>query len=69
MCEKNLKNGNKISFITGGGLSVMTAWLKSAFELGAKTSGMAMLLPHETKEQQLQYCDRNTSFIFNTFPI
>ncbi len=68
ICAKRiLKNGNKISFITGGGPSVMTAWLKPAFELGAKTSGMAMLLPHETKEQQLQYCDRSTSFIFDTF--
>ncbi len=68
ICAKRiLEKGSDISFITGGGPSVMTAWLKPAFELGAKTSGMAMLLPHETIEQQLQYCDKNTSFIFDTF--
>lgn len=65
--ERILQNGKNISFITGGGPSVMTAWLKPAFEAGAKTSGMAMLLPHETREQQLQYCNKDTSFIFDTF--
>lgn len=68
LCAKRILEKNKdISFITGGGPSVMTAWLKPAYKLGAKTSGMAMLLPHETREQQLQYCDKDTSFIFDTF--
>ncbi len=68
ICARRILEKNKdISFITGGGPSIMTAWLKPAFHLGAKTSGMAMLLPHETIEQQLQYCDKNTSFIFDNF--
>lgn len=65
--ERAVKEHKDISFITGGGPSVMTAWLKGAYEAGAQTAGMAMLLPHERKEDQLKYCDLKVSHVFDTF--
>jgi uncharacterized protein (TIGR00730 family) len=68
-CALKVKEENrKISFITGGGPSIMTAWLKGAYEVGGvQTACMAMLLPHERKEDQLKYCDLSVSNVFNTF--
>jgi len=68
VCAKKILSEKKnISFITGGGPSVMTAWLKPAYELGAQTGGMALLLPHEKEEDQLKFCNRETSCILQTF--
>lgn len=68
LCAKRvLEKGKNISFITGGGPSVMTAWLEPAYKLGAPTGGMALVLPHEKEEDQLKFCDKNTSCIFKTF--
>ena len=62
------KEDRKVSFITGGGPSIMTAWLKGAYEVGGvQTAGMAMLLPHERKEDQLKFCDLKISNVFDTF--
>ena len=68
LCAKRVLEKKKdISFITGGGPSVMTAWLEQAYKVGAKTGGMALLLPHERAEDQLKFCDKNTSCILETF--
>lgn len=68
-CAMKVKDEErKVSFITGGGPSIMTAWLKGAYEVGGvQTAGMAMLLPHEKKEDQLKYCDLRVSNVFDTF--
>ena len=48
LCAKRiLEKGKKISFITGGGPSVMTAWLKGANSKGLKTSRLSMQLMKE----------------------
>ena len=48
LCAKRiLEKGKKISFITGGGPSVMTAWLKGAHREGIQTSGLFMQLMKE----------------------
>lgn len=48
LCAKRiLEKGKKISFITGGGPSVMTAWLKGAYREGIQTSGLFMQLMKE----------------------
>lgn len=60
-------NDKAISFITGGGPSVMTAWLELPHKLEAHTGAMALELPHEKKEDQLKYCNHKTSFMFKTF--
>lgn len=67
-CAKHvLENEKKTSFITGGGPSVMTAWLEMPHKLGAETGAMALKLPHETKDQQMKFCDPDTSHCFQTF--
>lgn len=65
--ERVAQKNKKISFITGGGPSVMTAWLQGAYGKNVQTSGMALLLPHEQGEDQLKFCDKNISNIFSTF--
>jgi len=68
LCAKRiLAKGKNISFITGGGPSVMTAWLKPAYELGASTGGMALVLPHEREEDRLKFCNQETSCVLETF--
>jgi uncharacterized protein (TIGR00730 family) len=68
LCAKRvLEKKKRISFITGGGPSVMAAWLKGAFEEGAPTSGITLILPHETSKDILQFCDKETSCIMSTF--
>lgn len=68
LCAKRIQEkGKNISFITGGGPSVMTAWLEPAYKLGAQTSGIALLLPHEKEEDQLKFCNKETSCIMETF--
>lgn len=62
-----IENKKPISFITGGGPSVMTAWLELPHKVGADTGAMALELPFETKDTQMQYCNPKTSFLFKTF--
>jgi len=62
-----IENEKKVSFITGGGPSVMTAWLELPNEAGANTGAMALELPFEAKTSQMQHCDLKTSFLFKTF--
>jgi len=67
-CAKHaLKNNRKISFVTGGGPSIMTAWLERPHKLGADTGAMALQLPHEARKDQLKFCNLKTSHIFQTF--
>ena len=66
LCAKRIIEKNKkISFITGGGPSVMTAWLKPAYKLGVKTSSLSIKLPFE--EEVTPYADERYSFSFETF--
>lgn len=62
-----MDNEKEISFITGGGPSIMTAWLELPHKLDANTGAMALELPFEKKEDQLRYCNPKTSFLFKTF--
>jgi len=62
-----LENKKSISFITGGGPSVMTAWLELPNDQGADTGAMALELPFEAKSSQMQHCNLKTSFMFKTF--
>ena len=65
LCAKRiLKKKKKISFITGGGPGVMTAWLKPAFKLGAQTAGFCIKLPREQKTNE--YC--KIHYDFTNFP-
>lgn len=65
--ERVLAKKKKISFITGGGPSVMTAWLEGSYNTGAQAAGMALVLPHEKPEDQLKFCDKDVSYVFETF--
>jgi uncharacterized protein (TIGR00730 family) len=68
LCAKRvLEKNKKISFITGGGPSVMTAWLSGAHSIGAETGGIALMLPHEKPEDQLRFCNKDTSCTMQTF--
>jgi uncharacterized protein (TIGR00730 family) len=68
LCAKRILTKKKnISFITGGGPSVMTAWLEGAYKAGGKTGGMALLLPHEKENEQLKFCDKDSACIMKTF--
>jgi uncharacterized protein (TIGR00730 family) len=65
--EYSLKKKKPTSFITGGGPSVMTAWLELPHKKGADTGAMALELPFEKRENQMQHCNLETSFLFKTF--
>ena len=66
LCAKRiLERNKKISFITGGGPSTMTAWLKPAYQLGCQASAMAITLPFE--EEITEFADKKLSFIFTHF--
>jgi uncharacterized protein (TIGR00730 family) len=68
LCAKrSLKKNKKISFITGGGPSIMDAWLKGAHEAGGIASGIALSLPHEPPEMQLKNCNKDISVTMQTF--
>ena len=64
LCAKRIKEKNKqISFITGDGPSVMTAWLKGAKKYGAQTAGFAIKLPFEEETSGYSdYCYEFTNF-------
>ena len=48
LCANRVKEKNKkISFITGGGPSIMTAWLQGAYMQGIQTAGLFMYLQEE----------------------
>ena len=67
-CAKRIKEKNKkLSFMTGGGPSVMTAWVMGAKENGVQSSGIAITLPKEMKEDRLKFCDRKFSAVCKTF--
>ena len=62
-----MANNKKTSFLTGGGPSIMKAWLEEPFKLGATTGAMALKLPHEpVADGQLLTKDENF-FYFDTF--
>ena len=66
LCAKRIRDTKKpISFITGGGPSVMEAWLKPAQKIGIQTSGMAIKLPYE--DALTKYADERLSFTFREF--
>ena len=66
LCAKRiLEHHKKISFITGGGPSTMTAWLKPAHQLGCQASAMAITLPFE--EEITEFADKKLSFKFIHF--
>jgi len=68
ICAKYILNNNKqTSFITGGGPSVMTAWLEEPFNLGAQASALALDLPNEKEEDHMQFCNKEISYKFETF--
>jgi uncharacterized protein (TIGR00730 family) len=69
LCAERVKAKSKpVSFITGGGPSVMTAWLKGAYNVGdVQTSGIVLPLPHETPEQQFQNANKEVSVSTKTF--
>ena len=64
--ERIAKKGKKISFITGDGPSVMTAWLKPAAKIGIQTTGFSITLPFE--EGVSGYSDEKISYTFTNFP-
>ena len=67
LCAKRIVEKNKkISFITGDGPSVMTAWLKPAAKIGIQTAGFAITLPFEEKTSG--YSDEKISYTFTNFP-
>ena len=67
LCATRIKEQNKkISFITGDGPSVMTAWLKPAAQVGIQTAGFAITLPFE--ESTSGYSDKKISYTFTNFP-
>ena len=67
LCATRIKDQNKkISFITGDGPSVMTAWLKPAAKIGIQTAGFAITLPFE--ENTSGYSDKKISYTFTNFP-
>ena len=67
LCAKRIKSQNKkISFITGDGPSVMTAWLKPAAKVGIQTAGFSITLPFE--EDTSGYSNDKISYTFTNFP-
>lgn len=67
LCAKRIiDNGKKISFITGDGPSVMTAWLKPAAKIGIQTAGFSITLPFE--ESVSGYSNKKISYTFTNFP-
>ena len=67
LCAKRIFEKNKkISFITGDGPSVMTAWLKPAAKVGIQTAGFSITLPFE--ESTSGYSDKKISYTFTNFP-
>ena len=68
LCAKRIKEKNApVSFITGGGPSVMKAWLTGAKQNGTQAAGFAMELPNELKQQQLEMADEEISCICQNF--
>ena len=67
LCAKKIVEQNKnISFITGDGPSVMTAWLKPAAKIGIQTAGFSITLPFE--ENTSGYSNEKISYTFTNFP-
>lgn len=67
LCARRIsEKQKKISFITGDGPSVMTAWLKPAAKIGIQTAGFSITLPFE--EETSGYSDRKISYTFTNFP-
>ena len=68
LCAKRVLEKNKdISFITGGGPSVMVAWLEPAYKLGIITGGMALDLPKEELSKDEIFYQDKYSHKFKTF--
>ncbi|MDR0423443.1 MAG: LOG family protein [Rickettsiales bacterium] len=69
LCAKRIKEkGKDIGFITGGGPSVMTAWLKGAYENGGNCAGISLVLAHETEKDQSPFVNKEASSMMRTFP-
>lgn len=67
LCARKIIEQNKnISFITGDGPSVMTAWLKPAAKVGIQTAGFSITLPFE--ENTSGYSNEKISYTFTNFP-
>ena len=66
LCAERIKEkGKSLSFISGGGPSVMHHWLKPALELGMQTSGMCITLPFE--EDITFAAQKKYSYVFRSF--
>ena len=65
LCANRVAEKNKkISFITGGGPAIMTAWLQGAYRKGIQTSGLFM--PLQLEKELNKYAIKKISCTVNT---
>ena len=65
LCAKRvLEKNKKISFITGGGPAIMTAWLQGAYRKGIQTAGLFM--PLQQEKELNKYAIKKISCIVDT---
>ena len=62
--QRVIKKRKKISFITGGGPAIMTAWLQGAYRKGIQTSGLFM--PLQLERELNKYAIKELSCIVDT---